>query len=69
LGVCPQFDILWNQLTAGEHLRMFAAIKIYIIFILRDYTIHKLREKWSRDSRKWSYCMCGMLKYRPLVEG
>lgn len=23
MGVCPQFDILWNDLTAYEHLRMF----------------------------------------------
>jgi ABC-type multidrug transport system ATPase subunit len=27
IGVCPQFDILWDQLTAAEHLRMYAAIK------------------------------------------
>ena len=27
MGVCPQFDILWTQLTAAEHLRMYAAIK------------------------------------------
>lgn len=23
MGVCPQFDILWDELTAYEHLRMF----------------------------------------------
>ena len=27
LGVCPQFDILWESLTPMEHLRIFAAIK------------------------------------------
>ena len=27
LGVCPQFDILWDQLTAEEHLRLFCKIK------------------------------------------
>lgn len=27
MGVVPQFDILWNQLTAMEHMRMFCKIK------------------------------------------
>jgi len=27
LGVCPQFDILWDELTAEEHLFMFAKLK------------------------------------------
>lgn len=27
LGVCPQFDILWDQLTAEEHLKLFCKIK------------------------------------------
>lgn len=27
MGVVPQFDILWGELTAGEHMRMFCKIK------------------------------------------
>jgi ABC-type multidrug transport system ATPase subunit len=27
MGVCPQHDILWNQLTAREHLELFANLK------------------------------------------
>lgn len=27
IGVCPQFDILWDELTAEEHLFMFAKLK------------------------------------------
>lgn len=27
MGVCPQHDILWDQLTGREHLEMFAAFK------------------------------------------
>ncbi|KAI3423876.1 hypothetical protein D9Q98_009710 [Chlorella vulgaris] len=27
MGVCPQFDVLWEQLTGAEHLLLFAAIK------------------------------------------
>jgi len=26
-GVCPQHDILWNELTAREHLKIFAEMK------------------------------------------
>lgn len=27
IGVCSQFDILWNELTAEQHLYMFARLK------------------------------------------
>lgn len=27
MGVCPQFDILWDSLTGLDHLLLFAAIK------------------------------------------
>lgn len=29
LGVCPQFDVLWPQLSVREHLELWAAIKGY----------------------------------------
>ena len=28
MGVCPQFDILWKELTGREHLRIYGAIKV-----------------------------------------
>eukprot|EP00873_Tetraselmis_striata_P040658 jgi/Tetstr1/460922/TSEL_006075.t1 len=27
MGVCPQFDVLWNRLTVQEHLQLYADIK------------------------------------------
>jgi len=27
MGVCPQFDILWHELTGYEHVRLYGAIK------------------------------------------
>jgi hypothetical protein len=27
LGVCPQFDVLWEELTGREHLRLFADLR------------------------------------------
>ena len=28
MGVCPQFDILWDQLTAREHMALYAHVKV-----------------------------------------
>ena len=28
MGVCPQFDILWQELTGYEHVRLYGAIKV-----------------------------------------
>lgn len=28
LGVCPQHDILWGELTAAQHLEIFAQFKV-----------------------------------------
>lgn len=27
LGICPQFDILWPDITVREHLQLYAVIK------------------------------------------
>ena len=27
IGVCPQFDILWEEMTAGQHIEMFHRLK------------------------------------------
>jgi ABC-type multidrug transport system ATPase subunit len=27
LGICPQFDLLWPDLTVEEHLRFYAKLK------------------------------------------
>jgi hypothetical protein len=31
MGVCPQFDILWKELTGREHLRIYGAIKVGLL--------------------------------------
>lgn len=28
MGVCPQFDILWHELTGREHMHLYGAIKV-----------------------------------------
>lgn len=28
MGVCPQFDILWHELTGSEHMLLYGAIKV-----------------------------------------
>lgn len=27
IGVCPQFDILWEEMTAGQHIELFHCLK------------------------------------------
>lgn len=27
IGVCPQFDLLWKNLTVAEHLHFYARLK------------------------------------------
>lgn len=27
IGVCPQFDILWEEMTAAQHVEMFCRLK------------------------------------------
>lgn len=39
-GVCPQHDILFDNLTPKEHLEFFAAVKVCVyIFFLQSYLI------------------------------
>lgn len=33
MGVCPQFDVLWNELTAREHLRFYGRCGICVKFV------------------------------------
>jgi len=28
MGVCPQFDILWAELSGREHMMLYGAIKV-----------------------------------------
>ena len=30
IGVCPQHDVLWSQLTSLEHLKIFSMLKGYV---------------------------------------
>ena len=30
MGVCPQADILWAELTGMEHLQLYGAIKVRV---------------------------------------
>lgn len=27
MGVCPQFDVLWDEMTVKEHLILFSRLK------------------------------------------
>ena len=50
LGVCPQFDILWPEITAREHLTLYAAIKGF-----RGRDSHAVAERAARDVGESSF--------------
>jgi len=55
LGVCPQHDILWDSLTCGEHIELFAALKgvprsqwqSEIEMRLKQVELLEVTKKWS----------------------
>lgn len=50
MGVCPQFDILWDGLTGEEHLRMFASIKGLKPALITQEVDKLLKEVQLQDS-------------------
>ena len=42
MGVCPQHDILWDELTAAEHLKIFAQLKGFPPHVARAEAEEKL---------------------------
>ena len=46
MGVCPQHDLLWEQLTAREHLMFYARLKnLRVCSRLLWCVMHQLYEK------------------------
>jgi len=65
VGVCPQFDILWYELTAKEHLYMFAKIKGIPVEAI-DEQIRKALEEVNLTKVKdvWAGTFSGGMKRR-----
>jgi ABC-type multidrug transport system ATPase subunit len=43
-GVCPQFDVLWEEMTAREHMLLYADVK-GLPWAQRDQAALELLEK------------------------
>lgn len=52
IGVCPQFDILWDALSAQEHLHLFASIKGLHPSTIKSVTEKSLAEVKLTDAAK-----------------
>ncbi|MED6193393.1 ATP-binding cassette sub- A member 2 [Stylosanthes scabra] len=52
IGVCPQFDILWDLLSGEEHLRLFATIKGLTPSSINSITQESLAEVRLTDSAR-----------------
>eukprot|EP01125_Pyxidicula_operculata_P020322 TRINITY_DN749_c1_g1_i2.p1 TRINITY_DN749_c1_g1~~TRINITY_DN749_c1_g1_i2.p1 ORF type:complete len:1080 (-),score=261.04 TRINITY_DN749_c1_g1_i2:788-4027(-) len=55
LGVCPQFDVLWEDLTCNEHLLFYARLKgvdpaherLHVTTLLKQVGLYKFRHRLS----------------------
>ncbi|XP_028787945.1 ABC transporter A family member 2 [Neltuma alba] len=52
IGVCPQFDILWDALSGQEHLHLFASIKGLPPSSIKSFTEKSLAEVRLTESAK-----------------
>ncbi|KAL2340805.1 hypothetical protein Fmac_008745 [Flemingia macrophylla] len=52
IGVCPQFDILWDALSGEEHLQLFATIKGLTPASIKSITQSSLAEVRLTDAAK-----------------
>ncbi|KAG2399027.1 ABC transporter A family member 2 [Vigna angularis] len=52
IGVCPQFDILWDALSGQEHLQLFATIKGLSPASIKSITQTSLAEVKLTDAAK-----------------
>lgn len=43
MGLCPQFDVLWDDLTPKEHLLFYARIKAPIFSLLTNSNPNHIR--------------------------
>jgi ABC-type multidrug transport system ATPase subunit len=57
MGLCPQFDVLWNDLTVEEHLLFYCRLKgvesshesEHVKRIMRDVGLHTASAKLASD--------------------
>lgn len=52
IGVCPQFDILWDVLTGEEHLYLFASIKGLLPASIKEVVQDSLQEVRLTDAAR-----------------
>ena len=51
MGVCPQHDQLWDQLTAREHLLFYGRLKNLQVQLDAPSLCHVMLVAWSEESR------------------
>ncbi|TXG50280.1 hypothetical protein EZV62_022804 [Acer yangbiense] len=52
IGVCPQFDILWDELSGREHLHLFASIKGLLPASIKSVAENSLAEVRLNEAAK-----------------
>jgi ABC-type multidrug transport system ATPase subunit len=59
MGVCPQFDVLWDELTGQEHMYIYGCIKGLPSFEVRAST-------WPTCMEVASACSANQLQLMPV---
>ena len=50
-GICPQHDILWDVLTVEEHLYIFACLRAWNEYTIKDHIDYMLDEVGLNEKR------------------
>jgi len=56
MGICPQHDVLWSELSASEHLRLFAGLSLVASSAIADRIAYFLE---AVDLVEWRDKPCG----------
>ncbi len=65
IGICPQFDILWGELSATEHLNLYGRFKGLTLREMALETAQKLKQfDLHRDAHKPVVTFSGGMKRR-----
>jgi ABC-type multidrug transport system ATPase subunit len=63
MGVCPQFDILWDNLSAKQHLELFGAIRGISAASLAAEADKRLEEVRLTDFSNQVFFLCVVCGY------
>ena len=70
MGVCPQFDILWSELTGLEHMLLYGSVKVRASVLDREHVANQAPSctKSFASSCSWLTMACAVLQGIPRAD-